>query len=354
LRVLGKHFKQASFTSQFQRKRVYSAAPFNVICEDPVNIDIIPYASLLAPTAHDTAALLTQALREKGIVGVKGVPHFEEKSADYIKAMRTFAALPEAVKQSYAPARERGETEGYELGAEWFKNSRGEWQIDDRKASYYAWVPDHPKNRWPQEVNLRDAYLTLASIIFEAGKQVLNATGLLEAIQVDANNVTGHGRMLHYQKIGDASLENPDWCGAHLDHGVLTALMPAYYFRDGIAISEPEEAGLFIMPTGSDTFEKAHAADKSILLFQIGEFGQLASQDRMSATRHIVKKARGNIERFTCALFLDAPDTCTIQSHSILTQDARYQENCETDGRIQYGKWATASYARYLAKQNAG
>ncbi len=318
-----------------------------------MNIDIISYETLLAPTEQGVATLLTNALREKGIIGVSGIPDFVEKSAAYINAARAFAALPENVKQAYAPARDAGETEGYELGAEWFKNAQNEWQIDDRKASYYAWVPDNVKNIWPQEVNLRDPYLALAQLIFEVGKKIFKATGLLEAIAVDASSLTGHGRMLHYQKVGDASYDNPDWCGAHLDHGILTALMPAYYFRDGVAIAEPDEAGLFITPTGCDTFEKVRAIDKSILLFQIGEFGQLASHDRMRATRHIVKKARGDIERFTCAIFLDAPDTCTIHSRSLLTQDVRYQENKMADGSIAYGKWAAASYARYLVKQNA-
>jgi hypothetical protein len=52
---------------------------------------------------------------------------------------------------------------------------------------------------------------------------------------------------LHYLAVDE--VENPNWCGAHLDHGVLTALMPAYYFRNGEEVDELEEAGLYIMPS---------------------------------------------------------------------------------------------------------
>lgn len=311
-----------------------------------MKIDIVAYSDLHQPQSR---ALLASALRDKGIVGIQGIPEFEQKSADYINAIRAFSALPEDVKQHYAPKREAGETEGYELGAEWFKNSQGEWQIDDKKASYYAWVPNQTKNRWPTEVNLRDPYLAVASLIFSVGKEVLQATGLLENMAtIHADDLTGHGRMLHYHKVGDATYENPDWCGAHLDHGVLTALMPAYYFRDGQPIQEPDEAGLFIMPTGSDTFEKTYA-DQSVLLFQTGEFGQIISNDHIRATRHIVKKAKGDIERYTLAIFLDPPNTLVTRSNSVLTQDERYQTNQNVEGDIEYGKWASASYERYLA-----
>ncbi|MDX1902059.1 MAG: hypothetical protein SFW66_08700 [Gammaproteobacteria bacterium] len=315
-----------------------------------MKIDIIPYADLLAPNMGASSELLANALRDKGIVGVKDVPQFVEKSAHYIDTVRAFAALPEAVKQRYAPQRETGATEGYELGAEWFKNAHGEWQIDDKKASYYACVPDHPKNKWPEEINLREAYLDLGVLIFDVAKKVLHATGFLDEVKVDPNSLTGYGRMLHYQKVGDESYDNPDWCGAHLDHGTFTALMPAYYFRDGVAIDEPEEAGLFIVPTNGETFEKTYANDKSILLFQVGEFGQLASHDRIRATRHIVKKARGNIERFTFALFIDTPGDFTIRSSSLLNKDSRYQDNQSVDGSITYDAWAKASYERYQVK----
>lgn len=312
-----------------------------------MQLDVISYNDLEDQTA---LKILTSALLQKGIVGIQHVPTFQEKSRAYVKAAQQFASLPESVKQQYAPNRDAEETEGYEFGAEWFKDEKGEWQIDDKKASYYAFVPDQPKNKWPHEVDLKTPYLALGELIFATGKKVLRAMGLDETVGIHHDGLQGYGRMLHYHKEGDQTNHNPNWCGAHLDHGVFTGLMPAYYFRDGVEIEEPAEAGLYIVPTQGQQFEKINAADKSILLFQVGEFGQLASHDRIRATKHIVKKAYGSIERFAFALFYNAALDAVIYPKSELTEDARYQENKLADGGITYDKWQIASFARYRAR----
>ena len=90
--------------------------------------------------------------------------------------------------------------------------------------------------------------------------------------------------------------------------------------------------------------------DKSILLFQVGEFGQLLSNDRIKATKHMVKKAPCGIERFTFALFYSAPGEMTIQSKSKLNQDTRYLKNQFSDGSISYRNWEKASLETYRAK----
>lgn len=174
--------------------------------------------------------------------------------------------------------------------------------------------------------------------------------GLNKTTGIDHDGLVGYGRMLHYHKESDATDANPNWCGAHYDHGVFTGLLPAYYFRDGVEVEEPEEAGLYILPTHGKTFEKVPTPDKSILLFQVGEFSQLASNDRICATKHMVKKAKGNIERFAFALFHSAADDTVIHSTSILANDARYLENMSADKSIDYDRWQIASYARYRAK----
>ncbi len=314
-----------------------------------MELDVISYDDL---RANDLKAKkkLEQALLQKGIVGIRDVPQFEMTARTYIYTARKFSSLSEHIKQQYKPNRDSGDTEGYELGAEWFKNQNDEWQIDDKKASFYAFVPDQTRNKWPKEVDLKTAYLALGKLIFDAGKHVLNAVGLNEATGLDHNLLTGYGRMLHYHKESDATNANPDWCGAHFDHSVFTGLIPAYYFRDGKEIDEPEEAGLFITPSEGGDFEKIYASDKSVLLFQVGEFGQLASNDRIKATRHRVKKALGNIERFTFALFYSAFDDIFIQPRSILTQDKRFIQCALADGRISYRNWATASFEGYRAK----
>lgn len=315
-----------------------------------MRLDIISYHDLCDANQQSVRKNLEAALLQKGIVGIKDVPEFENKTRTYIQAARAFSALDLTTKQQYAPERDAKDTEGYELGAEWFKNQNGEWQIDDKKASYYAFVPDHPRNKWPSEVDLKTSYLALGELIFHTGKIVLDAMGLNASMGLRHDELEGYGRMLHYHKENDATNANPNWCGSHLDHGVFTGLVPAYYFRDGKEIPEPEEAGLHIVPSDGEHFEKIEAADKSILLFQVGEFGQIISNDRIKATRHCVKKARGGIERFAFAVFYNAADHAVFHSTSQLKQDVRYSQHQAADGSISYGQWKEASYDRYRAK----
>lgn len=315
-----------------------------------MKLDIISYDDLCDPTNETAYKNVESALLQKGIVGISHVPEFESKTRAYINAARNFSALDETIKQQYVPDRDAGDTEGYEIGAEWFKNQDGEWQIDDKKASFYAFVPDQAKNKWPCEVDLKTPYLELGELIFKIGKLLLDVMELNNTIGLQHDLLAGYGRMLHYHKENDATNGNPDWCGAHFDHGVFTGLVPAYYFRDGVEVDEPEEAGLYIKPNDADDFEKINASDKSILLFQAGEFGQLISHDRIRATKHLVKKAKGGIERFTFALFYSADDDFSIQSHSVLNKDARYAQHQSQNGSIRYDVWQDASFARYRAK----
>lgn len=316
-----------------------------------MKLDIISYQDLLAPNSNSIALeQLKTALLCKGIVGIRNVPEFENKTRAYIDAARKFAALDDAIKQQYAPNRAIGDTEGYELSAEQFKDERGKWQTDDKKASFYAVVPNDPRNKWPTEINLKTPYLTLGELIFNTGKLVLKTIGLDETVGIDHDLITGYGRMLHYHKENDVTNANPNWCGEHFDHGIFTGLVPAYYFRNGIEIDEPEEAGLYIIPNNGSHFEKINANDKSVLLFQVGEFGQLASHDRIHATKHVVKKATGGIERFTLAVFYNADNDTSIKSNSKLISDTRYTDNQLPDGSINYKKWSEASFERYLAK----
>ena len=312
---------------------------------------ILSYTDLFN-TQRNIGEEIKSALCNSGILGVRDVPGFVAASLAYIQAARAFSSLPAEIKNRYAPHRDSGETEGYELGAEWFKDQNNEWQIDDKKASYYAFVPDDPRNKWPAEINLKSAYLHLGELIFQTGKELLNFIGLNETLGIHLHQLVGYGRMLHYLKESDATNDYPNWCGAHYDHGVFTGLMPAYYFRDGIEVAEPEEAGLFIKPTNQHDFVKIEAHDKSVLLFQVGEFGQLASHDQIRATEHCVKKAKGNIERYTFALFNSAADEALIQSRSVLAQDARYSEHVTQNDRICYRDWQAASFARYRASSS--
>ncbi len=315
-----------------------------------MELEIIAYDDLIQASDTGVSERIKKALFETGIIGVKGIPNYIKKSQAYIKAARDFAALEESIKQQYAPDRNTGDTEGYELGAEWFQDRHGNWQIDDKKASFYAYIPDLPQNKWPKETDLKTAYLDIGALIFETGKMLLDIIGINKKAGIDHEKLKGYGRMLHYHKDQETYQHNPDWCGAHLDHGVFTGLMPAYYFKDEIEIEEPHEAGLHIIPSHGKDFEKVYANDKSVLLFQVGEFAQLVSNDAIRATKHIVKKAKGNIDRFTLAVFYSADDHALIHSSSELAKDNRYTDNMTADGSVCYGQWEKASFARYRAK----
>src|SRR5262245_33353131 len=131
-----------------------------------VKLDIISFNDLNDTKNIEVIFHLKNALFQKGIVGIRDVTEFENKSRTYIKAARMFALLNDFVKQQYTPNRDAGNTEGYELGAERFKNKDGIWQVDDKKASFYAFVPDCVRNTWPLEVDLRTPYLELGELIF--------------------------------------------------------------------------------------------------------------------------------------------------------------------------------------------
>lgn len=315
-----------------------------------MKVEVIDYNDIKLGLSDDLQAFVSKVLHDTGIIGIKNIPEYAQLSKQFIVAARQFSALDETIKRQYAPERDKGLTEGYELGAEKFIDSDGQWQIDDKKASFYAYVHDNPRNKWPDEIDLRTPYLQLAQLMFASGKILLNAIGLNESMGISHDELVGYGRMLHYHKESDSHNVNPNWCGAHLDHGLFTALMPAYYFQDGVGIAEPDGAGLYIRPSNGRDFVKVDADDTSILYFQVGEFAQLASDDRIKATKHLVKKAKGNVERFTLAVFFDAASDTLIRSNSEIALDMRYANNANSDGEITYLAWSDATYAYYHAK----
>jgi len=314
---------------------------------ETVDLDIISYRDFVL---HDERAIntLKRALLLKGIVGIRNVPGYREKVDHLIEAARAFSALPESIKIKYAPNRSAGEIAGYELGKEKFQLSNGAWVTDTLKTSYYGFVPENPSNKWPSESNLAGPFQDLGMLMSKTAEEVMQKIGLLAPkTPIDLTGTPRVGRMLHYRQNKEDSSNNPLWCGAHFDHGIFTALVPAIYFKDGKQIPEPAEAGLYVKTTQDGVFKKVEANDRDVLLFQVGEFGQLMTDDRIRATEHRVNKAFGEIERFTMALFISAPMDCVIHSYSELTKDARYGGN--PGDPCSFDHWQDESYKRYLA-----
>lgn len=313
-----------------------------------MNLEIISYGQLIKKNQH-AIKQLEAGFQNQGIVGIKDVPDFLVKVINHMKIAKTFSLLSDEIKQQYAPNREKNVIEGYELGSEWFKDHENQlrWQVDTNKASYYALIPDYSKNIWPKEVELRKPYIELGELIFSVGKIILNLLGLNEKVGLNHKLIHGCARMLHYQSKLEFFTSNENWCGSHADHGLLTGLIPSHYYCGDEEIEEPEEAGLYVKPFQSNTYEKVGAKDKSILFYQIGEFSQLISNDRLIATQHLVKKAYHGIERHTFALFFNPDLNFEINSSSFLTKDDRYRLQESSRGAITYAQWQQASYERY-------
>jgi isopenicillin N synthase-like dioxygenase len=315
-------------------------------------LDVISYEDFVQGNP-EALSVLEKALYEKGIAGIRGIPGYREKVQKFIEAAREFSALPEAVKESYAPNHDLGETFlGYERGKEQFKRSDGKWVVDDLKVSYYGFVPDSPLNKWPAESDLRTPFQDLGVLMGEMGEAVMKAIGLVGIkTGISLDGVPRVGRMLYYRKSVDSTAQdNPFWCGAHFDHGLFTALIPAFYFVEGQAISEPKEAGLFVRTTSEGVFQKVEANDPDVMMFQVGEFGQLVTNDGIRATEHRVHKAAGNVERYSMALFYDAPPDTVIRSFSELTKDARY--GAAPGEPCSYLRWHEESFKRYIVKED--
>ena len=317
--------------------------------EEVLSLDVISYEKLVEGDA-ETLKILNDALHEKGIVGVRGVPGYKERYERFVEAAREFSALPEEIKEGYKPDRSRGETFlGYEEGKEKFQRPNGEWVIDDLKVSYYAFIPDSSQNKWPREVDLRMPFQDIGHIMADMGELIMYKIGLLGgSTNLHLEEDSRLGRMLYYRK--NDSNENPYWCGAHFDHGLFTVILPAVYFVEGQQVSEPEEAGLFIRTSKEVSFKKIFADDLDVMMFQVGEFGQLVMNDGIQATEHCVQKAEEAVERYTLAVFYNAPMDVPICSTSVLTNDARY--GAKTGEISTYRHWSNASFERYLVKND--
>lgn len=314
-----------------------------------LELDIISYEGLIQGDI-ETLQVLDRALHEKGIVGIRSVPGYNEKYEKFIETAREFSALPEEVKERYKPSRVLGETFlGYEVGKEKFQRAEGEWVVDDLKTSYYAHVPDNTKNKWPLEVDLRGPFDALGGLMAATGELIMYKIGLLgSSTGFYLENEACIGRMLYYRKSNHDG--NPYWCGAHFDHSLFTAILPAVYFVSGEQIPEPEEAGLFVRISEETPFKKVIANDMNVMMFQVGEFGQLVKDDGIRATEHRVHKAFGAIERYTLAVFYNAPMDMPIYSKSILTKDARY--GAQVGEACTSRHWHEASLKRYLVQED--
>jgi isopenicillin N synthase-like dioxygenase len=314
-----------------------------------LSLTVISYEDF-AQSEPAAISALKKALYETGIVAVKGIPGYSEKAVQFIEANRAFSELPQEITENCAPDRSHEATfKGYERGKEKFQRPDGTWVIDDLKNSYYADIPDNASNIWPKVMDLQTPYQALGALMSEMCTSVMEKIGLIGGnTGISSKGFYQLGRMLHY-KGANSIADNPLWCGAHLDHGLLTALIPATYFMDGMRVPEPPEAGLFVKSNSDGVYRKVMAEDPELMMFQVGEFAQLLSNDAIRATEHQVRKAAGYLDRYAMAVFIDAAMDTVIHSTSILTKDIRYGGNAGAP--CSYQHWHEETFKRFLVDE---
>lgn len=294
--------------------------------EDSDEIKLFAYDRLAASGPEMVAQF-----KRTGYIAISGVPGFAAAYQQFLAVARQFTALPPEAQAECTPADYFAK--GWSRGVEVFDK-----KTDTYKGSYYAWIPDRPTNIWPTRVpEFGPAYQAVARIIMSVGQEILPLVGF-------AGDTQALARMLHYKSVPAGEDDgNPNWCGVHRDHGILTGLCPEVFYKDGKVIRRPKDSGLYIEGT-----PVAPPAD--IVLFQMGEVLELMSNGDVRATDHWVRKAYDGSERFAMAVFFDPLDEVVINcSNSDVI--AKYADRFEPG--ISYEEWGRRSLLKYNPKELA-
>lgn len=138
------------------------------------------------------------------------------------------------------------------------------------------------------------------------------------SIDSDGEAETKHEKEAHFQK-NKQEVEDTDfssWCGWHNDHGSLTGLCPAMYFREAGFMSPTDKvnilpgspdplAGLYIR-SRNGKLHHIKAPTTAHLLFQIGETSQIHTGGLLQATPHAVRGASiPGVSRAAFAVFME-------------------------------------------------
>ncbi len=317
----------------------------------PAEVVTLAYEDLLGAPSAATQSAISRGFGPSGLglVLVTGVPGYPALRAAALPHAHAFATQPAPVLSRYEHA-----PSSYSFGWSRGRESFG-GVLDVAKGSFYfnplhdapcagspaaadpALAPFYHPNVWPApgdaapgfEAALKalgaamvavggvlsahvDAFV--AARLRELGRPPPPAARTLQAVVTGSR--TPKARLLYYFPAGaDASAEGgggggpPEgaWCGAHNDHGSLTALTSALFFDDasGAVVPCPDPAaGLYIFSRAGVPVKVAIPPDA--LAFQIGETAQVASGGALRATPHFVRApAAAGVSRGTLAVFME-------------------------------------------------
>ena len=273
--------------------------------------------------------------KNKGFIAISKAPNFEKAYKNFIHVAREFTNLPSEVQSQCTPI--DSYARGWSRGIEVFNKRK-----DTYKGSYYVNIPEIPSqpNIWPHHESIlafQECYMEVAEIIHNVGEKILSL--LLKNLQ----NTTCVARMLHYSAVPEGEDDgNPNWCGTHKDHGLFTGLGPEVYFpstsNDNKTVDKPPNSGLYILNNPITT------PNDDVILFQIGEALELATDGRTTATEHFVRKAYGGYERFTLAVFIQPKEDMILSCKNKHVLE-KYEDRYTSD--MTYKVWNDRSLARY-------
>jgi isopenicillin N synthase-like dioxygenase len=275
-----------------------------------------------------------------GVILVKDVPTLVEKREKLLLAIKKLGTLDKDILQKL----ERPDI-FYNI---WW--SRGKEKLkgtyDFSKGSFYIESTDidDDSNVWPtNEVpELKKTFYDVLNLVNSCAMHLVDGIDVyLKSRLVNYKNdmlkmiAKKKSRLLYYYPT-DNSINGEeggvpqidDWCGWHFDHGVLTALISAMYFKNGKVIDH--DSGLTIR----DRLGQDHQVTlpKNSIAFQIGEALQILSGGHFIATPHCVTpSADKSVTRCTMAVFMDCPyDTVLRIPEGNEEKDMLYDPGIET------------------------
>jgi isopenicillin N synthase-like dioxygenase len=293
---------------------------YSDLLKDPIEVDL---------RSNIGAAYGSQYEDALGLLAIRGVPELEVHRANLLDNILAFGQLDHEIQRKYEHAESC-----YSVGWSHGKESMAKGVPDFSKGSYYfnpivdritqdeelirKWPEFYAPNIWPTEdlPQLEVTAKVLGKLVVCVGQRLARhcdyyvesqlssyAKGRIHRVLDSSTNCKA--RLLHYFPP-NSEKKNSTWCGWHNDHGSLTGLVPAAYYKDGKEIQVDCAAGLYIRTRTGKTIRAKLPRD--CLGFQIGETAQIHSGGVLEATPHYVSAEglpEGGISRETMAVFLE-------------------------------------------------